>query len=227
MTDPLRMADVCSGIGGATRGYQRAGFNVTGVDINNFRDYCGDSFMRLDAVEFLYTYGKLYDFLHASPPCFAHSALTKGTNQGRTYRDIIPEVREALKWTGVPWVMENVAGAPIRHDLMLCGEMFGLGVIRHRYFEFGNMDPLPKRTDPRHRGRVAGWRHGEYFDGPYVAVYGDGGGKGSVADWQRAMGIDWTADKGGIARAIPPDYAQHIGSHVAGRIGRSQEAGVK
>ena len=25
-----------------------------------------------------------------------------------------------------PWVIENVSGAPVRADLMLCGAMFGL-----------------------------------------------------------------------------------------------------
>lgn len=58
------------------------------------------------------------------------------------------------------------------------------------------------------------WRHGEYFDGPYVAVYGEGGGKGSVAEWQSAMGIDWTDVRVEIAEAIPPAYAQHVGAQL-------------
>lgn len=118
---------------------------------------------------------------------------------------------------GLPYVIENVSGAKLRKDLTLCGEMFGLEVIRHRYFELGNwVMPQPKHIP--HRGRVQGYRHGEWFDGPYFAVYGDGGGKGSVADWQRAMGIDWTADKHELAEAIPPAYTQFIARRLRGML---------
>ena len=50
--------------------------------------------------------------------------------------------------------------------------------------------------------------------GPYVAVYGEGGGKGSVPQWQAAMGIDWTSDRRSIAEAIPPAYTEHIGRQL-------------
>ncbi|MGV9482005.1 DNA methylase, partial [Gordonia aichiensis] len=65
-----------------------------------------------------------------------------------------------------------------------------------------------------HRGRVRGWRHGKYHDGPYVAVYGDGGGKGSIDEWQAAMGIDWTDNREEIAEAIPPAYTEFIGRQI-------------
>jgi hypothetical protein len=104
-------------------------------------------------------------------------------------------------------------GAKIRKDVTLCGEMFGLEVLRHRHFELGGWSMKQPPHVP-HRGRVKGWRHGEYFDGPYFAVYGDGGGKGSVAEWQRAMGIDWTSDKVELAEAIPPAYTELIGREM-------------
>jgi hypothetical protein len=71
---------------------------------------------------------------------------------------------------------------------------------------------MPEPEHKPHRGRVAGWRHGEYFDGPYFAVYGLGGGKGTVAQWQTAMGIDWTTERHEIAEAIPPAYTEFIGA---------------
>jgi DNA (cytosine-5)-methyltransferase 1 len=111
-------------------------------------------------------------------------------------------------------VIENVAGAPIRRDLVLCGEMFGLSVIRHRFFELGGWT-ADRPEHRKHRGRVAGMRHGEWFTGPYFAVYGDGGGKGSVAQWQEAMGIDWTDVRKEIAEAIPPAYTEFIGHRFA------------
>jgi DNA (cytosine-5)-methyltransferase 1 len=81
-----------------------------------------------------------------------------------------------------------------------------------------------KATAPAHkphRGRVRGWRHGTYYDGPYVAVYGDGGGKGSVQEWQAAMGIDWTDDRKAIAEAIPPAFTEHIGRQLIVHLGES------
>ena len=109
-----------------------------------------------------------------------------------------------------PSIIENVAGAPIRKDLTLCGEMFGLAVIRHRYFELSGFS-MEQPAHIRHRGRVRGYRHGQWYDGPYVAVYGEGGGKGTVAEWQQAMGIDWTDNRKSIAEAIPPAYTEYIG----------------
>jgi hypothetical protein len=111
-------------------------------------------------------------------------------------------------------MIENVAGAPLRKDLMLCGEMFGLRVIRHRFFEFSDVRLAPVAVHKAHRGRVSGMRHGEWFEGPYYAVYGEGGGKGSVAEWREAMGIDWTWNRKSIAEAIPPAYSELIGKHL-------------
>ena len=126
--------------------------------------------------------------------------------------DLIPQTRELLDELGVPTVIENVQGAKVRRDLTLCGEMFGLDVIRHRYFECSF--PITQPGHVKHRGRVRGWRHGQYFDGPYVAVYGDGGGKGTVAQWQQAMGIDWTDVRLEIAEAIPPAYTEFVGRQL-------------
>ncbi|MEV0698604.1 DNA methylase [Saccharopolyspora sp. NPDC050389] len=196
--------------GGAGMGYHRAGFEVVGVDINPQPNYPFE-FHQADAVEFLAAHGHEFDAIHASPPCQAGCTLTAGTNKGRIYPQLIPATRDALVRTGRPWVIENVAGAPIRKDLMLCGEMFGLAVLRHRFFELGGWT-IPQPAHPQHRGRVSGMRHGKWFEGPYFAVYGEGGGKGTVAQWQQAMDITWTAVRKEIAEAIPPAYTEHIGA---------------
>jgi hypothetical protein len=104
----------------------------------------------------------------------------------------------------VPYVIENPAA---RADVVLCGEMFGLGVLRHRNMELGGWST----ERPAHRGYVRGWRHGVYRDGPYIAAYGNGGGKGEVSEIQRAMGIDWTDDRKELTEAIPPAYTEWIG----------------
>lgn len=212
---PLLLDAFCCA-GGASVGYHRAGWDVVGVDIEPQPNFPYE-FHRGDAIEFIKEHGHEFDAVHASPPCQASSALTKGTNQGRVYPQLIPDTREVLASLAVPTVIENVAGAPIRKDLRLCGEQFGLAVIRHRYFECTGWAPvsLPHR---KHRGRVQGWRHGEYFDGPYFAVHGEGGGKGSVAEWQKAMGISHTDVRKEIAEALPPAYAEYIGRQLLGAI---------
>ena len=207
-----RLLDLFCGAGGAGFGYHQAGFEVVGVDLRPMPNYPFE-FIQADALDYLAGHGMSFDAIHASPPCQASTALTKGTNQGREYPQLIPATRALLAYYQVPTVIENVQGSDLRRDLTLCGEMFGLNVIRHRYFEISGVD-IPQPEHRPHRGRVAGYRHGEWFDGPYFAVYGDGGGKGTVAQWQQAMGIDWTSVRKEIAESIPPAYAEYIGGYL-------------
>jgi hypothetical protein len=193
-------------------GYHRAGFDVIGVDINPQPNYPFE-FQQADALEFLRDNGTGFDAIHASPPCQASCNLTKGTNAGREYPQLIPPTREALARTGLPTVLENVQGSAVRRDLTLCGEMFGLGVIRHRYFEIRGVLVMQPQHIP-HRGRVAGYRHGTKYEGPYLAVYGRGGDKGTVAERREAMGIDWMTGLTELAEAIPPAYTKCIGGQL-------------
>ena len=207
-----RLVDLFSAAGGAARGYALAGFDVVGIDIVHQPEYPYE-FVLADAIDYLDALIEADDWtdidaIHASPPCQASCALTKGTNLGRVHPQLIPAVRERLARVPVPTVIENVQGSDLRRDLTLCGEMFGLGVLRHRYFECSF--PIEQPSHPKHRGRVRGWRHGRWFDGPYFAVYGEGGGKGTVEEWQRAMGIDWINERKSLAEAIPPAYTEYV-----------------
>lgn len=211
----LKLLDLYCCAGGAGVGYAWAGFDVTGVDIKAQPHYPYELLVA-DALQLLaerqtWIRGN-FAAVHASPPCQAHSALSKGNRLrfGHRYKDYVAATRYHLDGLGLPYVIENVAGAPIRHDVWLCGEMFGLGVVRHRFFELGNWS-MDQPAHVPHRGRVRGWRHGQWHDGPYVQVYGKGGDKGSVAEWQAAMGIDWTAVPKELTEAIPPAYTHHIG----------------
>jgi site-specific DNA-cytosine methylase len=208
----VKLLDLFCGAGGAGKGYMDAGFDVTGVDIEPQPDYPG-RFIQGDAIAFLANHGHEYQAIHASPPCQASSALTKGTNKGREYLKLIPATRALLALHDVPTVIENVQGSDLRRDLTLCGEMFGLGVIRHRYFETSGFTALPLEH-VKHRGRVAGWRHGVLHEGPYFQVYGAGGKKGTVAEWQVAMGIFHTSNRKSIAESIPPQYARFVGGQI-------------
>ncbi|MEU9230851.1 DNA methylase [Streptomyces subrutilus] len=211
--------------GGAAMGYHRAGFNVHGVDIVDRPRYPfpfrqGDA---LTVLAELIASGEIaaYSAIHTSPPCQDGCALTVGTNRamgwGRAHVQLIPELRTLLDATGLPYVIEQPNGkAPVRKDLSLCGEMFGLSVLRHRNFELGGWS-APQPVHKPHRGRVRGWRHGKYFDGPYVAAYGSGGGKATVAEMQQAMGIDWTDIREELTEAIPPAYSQWLGRALLAR----------
>lgn len=218
----------CSG--GATRGLQQAGFRVTGVDKVARPRYCGDRFVLADALTYLHRLirtGEVrrYVVIHTSPPCQDGCTLTAGTNRamgwGRDHVQLIPDLRRLLDRSGVPYVIEQPNGtAPVRKDITLCGEMFGLGVIRHRNFELGGWTTA-RPVHVKHRGRVRGWRHGVYYDGPYVAAYGDGGGKASVAEMQAAMGIDWTDVREELTEAIPPAYATWLGRAYLATVRRA------
>jgi hypothetical protein len=218
---PLRplLLDLYTCAGGIATGYHRAGFDVHGVDIvdrrnNPFPLTVADA---LEHLAHLIETGEIarYAFVHASPPCQDKCALTVGTNRSRgwggTHTDLVAPTRALLERTGLPYVIEQPNGrAEIRKDITLCGEMFGLGVIRHRNFELGGWTAPRPRHRP-HRGRVRGWRHGEFHDGPYVAAYGNGGGKPTVTELQTAMGITWTDVREELTEAVPPAFGEWLG----------------
>lgn len=236
MNDDPILLDLFCCAGGASTGYHRAGFRIFGVDKDAQPNY-PFGFHQGDALEVLRAllnggsivfesavmrpFGRMlqWDYItlsdivaiHASPPCQGYTSLK--AVHGNEWPLLIEPVRELLAQTGLPYIIENVQGAPVRRDLTLCGEMFGLRVLRHRYFELGGWTATPAAHMP-HRGRVAGWRHGNYYDGPYFAVYGNGGGKGTVEEWKQALGIDWTDDRHELSEAIPPAYTEFIGRQL-------------
>jgi DNA (cytosine-5)-methyltransferase 1 len=218
-----KLLDLFAGAGGAGKGYMDAGFDVTGIDIEPQPDYPG-TFIQGDALTYLAAHHQEFDAIHASPPCQASTALTKGTNKGKLYINLIPATREMFAQLNKPTIIENVQGSDLRRDLTLCGEMFGLAVIRHRYFELGGWSAVPLEHK-KHRGRTRGWRHGVYYDGPYWQVYGQGGGKGTVAEWQDAMGMHHTSNRKSIAEAIPPAFAQYVGGQLMNELRKEAKVG--
>jgi DNA (cytosine-5)-methyltransferase 1 len=189
MTRPL-LLDLFCGAGGAAMGYHRAGFDVVGVDIEPQPHYPFE-FVQADALTFPLDG---FDAIHASPPCQAYSWSARRWDIERA--DLVMPTRARLR--GVPYVIENVVGAPL---------LFGLEVIRHRLFE-SNV-PMVEPFHPRHRGTVK--------DGTYVTVAGHGGdnikGRGGRAAKQTAMGIDWMDDVE-LNQAIPPAYTEWIGRRL-------------
>lgn len=137
--DKPRLLDLFCGAGGCSEGYVRAGFEVTGVDIMPQKSY-PYRFVQADALDYVKHLGHFYDAIHASPPCQAFSVL-KNMRHSKKHPNLVPQTRAALIQSGKPYVIENVPGAPLRADIMLCGTMFGLKtpcgaeLRRHRIFE--------------------------------------------------------------------------------------------
>jgi DNA (cytosine-5)-methyltransferase 1 len=204
-------------------GYWQAGFDVTGVDIVPRPRY-PFPFVQADAIDYVREHGQDFDLVHASPPCQAYCTLTKGTHRDRenTHPELYEPIRDALLAVGVPWVIENPAARP---DVVLCGTQFGLPILRHRNFEVGGWFPLA-HPHTRHAGRVRGWRHGTYYEGPYFAAYGNGGGKADVPELQAALGIDWTDHRDELVEAIPPAYTRFLGEQAAAQLSAKEMAAV-
>ena len=228
-----RALDLFCGAGGATKGLQRAGFHVTGVDIKPQPRYCGDEFHQADALTFPL---EGFDFIWASPPCQAYSIL-RHLQGGKEYPDLVEPTRQRLIKSGTPWVIENVEGAPLGASgflIMLCGTMFGLGtpsgsaeLRRHRLFETSFSIPLRPACQhgsgvisvhgdhPRDRRRkvitvVEHTPQTNVVRNRDRATY-------SVQEALAAMGIDWMTMKG-LSQAIPPAYSEFIGRQIIDQL---------
>ncbi len=198
-------------------GYSCAGFEVVGVDIKPQPHYPFE-FHRADALEYPLDG---FDVIHASPPCQAYSVLRRA-NPDAEYPDLIVPTRARLVASGLPWVMENVPGAPLSHLLVLCGSMFGLGagerqLRRHRWFE----TTVAMFSPPcYHQGEAIGVYGGgpvgryTFENGAKKDYYNRRGGyQGTVAEKQEAMDIDWMSAPE-MNQAIPPAYTEYIGSRL-------------
>ena len=218
-----RAIDLFCCAGGASVGLHRAGFDVTGVDIEPQPNYPFACF-HMDALAFPLRYGPApgragYDFVWASPPCQKFCALNTREDLSH-YPDLIAPVRAKLLASGIPFVIENVPGAPVRHDLMLCGAMFGLPSYPHRYFECSF--PIEQPLHPKHAVRVN--RRGEnrrkhWANGGFITITGDVG----TYCGPEAMGIDWMTGNE-MSEAIPPAYAEYIGRAALGHFTIARQA---
>lgn len=215
-----RLLDLFCGAGGMTKGYQRAGFHVVGVDFSSQPRYCGDEFVQADALTFPL---KGFDAIAASPPCQRYSALrTTSASRGAAHPDLVGPVRDRIQAAGLPYVIENVVGAPLQDPVLLCGSMFGLGVAgrqlrRHRLFE-ASFPILTPRC--RHEGMAVG----VYGGGP-TGVNGPnrrGAWQGTAEESRQAMGIGWMT-KAELNNAIPPAYGEFVGEQLMRHLGWSSD----
>jgi DNA (cytosine-5)-methyltransferase 1 len=210
----LKILDLFCCAGGAGLGYSQAGFEVVGVDIDPQPNY-PFKFIQADALTLDAKFIASFDAVHASPPCQSYSDLAKRNGNADKWPRLIEPVRDMLKRSGLPYVIENVDGAPLENPVVLCGTMFpGLRVIRHRLFEANfqilapphGKHPKVHTWDKRksHFGKTDEWKD-------FVQV--TGGGNCTIAAAREAMGINWMT-KNEINEAIPPAYTRLIGEQL-------------
>ena len=197
-------------------GYYRAGFEVIGVDKEPQPRY-PFQFVKADVLELLA--GDRWDFydrvivIHASPPCQFGTVYGNNKNHVRAdHPNLIPDTRELLQATGLPYVIENVEGA--RNHLIdpvkICGTGLGIRVRRHRYFETN----WPLEGVPCDHGRFTDRIFPGSSNRPNGRTVMNVGEYRVPLETQReVMEMPW-ADLYGISQAIPPAYTEFIGKQL-------------
>jgi DNA (cytosine-5)-methyltransferase 1 len=213
----MRLLDLFCKAGGAAVGYHRAGFDeIVGIDIEPQKRYPFE-FVQCDALEYVRDHWMEFDAIHASPPCQAYSISKHIHQPKKVHPDLVSPTRVMLERSGLPWVIENVPGSPLKAgpQAFLCGLQFGLRVLRHRFFEtsFHLMTP----SHPMHpKGNLTNSRDG-YSTGEtgFVCAAGNNFSRARGAE---AMGIDWPMTREEVANAIPPAYTEYIGRQLLDHI---------
>jgi DNA (cytosine-5)-methyltransferase 1 len=219
MNKPV-LLDIGCRQGGATRGYQQAGFYVIGVDIEPQPRYIGDEFIQADGLKILSQVARdgylgvrgdeiTVSAVHTSWPCQGYTECQR--IQGREHPKLIEPGRELLNATGLPYVQENVDSTETRAIMIdpvtLCGTMFGLRTYRHRLFE-SNI-PISVPSHPDHAAQQVKMGR-PLIEGDFYQAVGNFSG---VDYARRDMGVDWMTREG-IRECIPPAYAEHVGRQV-------------
>lgn len=206
-------------------GYHLAGFDVVGVDIDPQPNY-PFIYDQGDALQVLRDFMDRgiggFDAIHASPPCQGYTGwqnITAARGGQNTHPRLVEPLRALLMATRLPYVIENVPNAPLHTGMVLCGTSFGLGVQRHRKFESNRL--LMGQPTCQHTGNEIGV-YGK-LDGRRLFTRKDGTelhNPSSLAEAQRAMGIDWmTWDE--LREAIPPAYTAWIGAQLIEQLERA------
>lgn len=203
----MKLLDLyCCG-GGAGYGYELAGFDVTGVDIEPQPKHRG-KFIQADAIEYLRNNYQNFDVIHASPPCQAYSlASMQFRKDGKEYVDMIEITRNELTKTGKPYIIENVPGSPLINPIELCGAMFGLRTYRHRLFE-SNLN-IKAPDHPKHIAKNCKMGR-KPKEGEFIQYVGHFSGVKIVQDM---TGLHWLGQQE-LAQSIPPQYTEYIGKQV-------------
>jgi DNA (cytosine-5)-methyltransferase 1 len=201
----------------AADGYYAAGFDeIVGIDINPQPHYPYE-FWQADVMSWLNANSLTgFDAIHASPPCQAHTRakhLRKAQGGESKYPDLLTPVLQLLTDVDIPWVVENVPGAPGMDTAVIeCGSAYGLGVRRHRLFH-SNVWLVGSGCDHKAQGRPWGVYHVMNDQVPQ-------GGR-TVLNLQQGwevMGVKREIPWNSLKEGFPPAYTQHVGSQLVEAI---------
>lgn len=230
-----RLLEGCACEGGATAGYQRAGWHVTAVDLdeNRLKYNPADDVVHGDAIAYLLEHADEFDAVHFSPNCQWYTrGRAKDRGKPTKWERSIPTFRDAAVASGLPYVIENVrdAGWDMNNPVELCGCMFDLSTVdtdgvtihlqRLRLFETNWNLTAPRPCDHSSHEWVAGAYGGARRD-KYEAKYVRRGGyvPASKDVVKALLGVEHSMTWRGLFECIPPQYATHVGAQLIQRIG--------
>ena len=220
----MKVLDLFCGAGMAADGYSQAGFEVVGWDIKKqpnypFEFHNGSALDVLGDTEYL----RSFDLIHASPPCQAHTRAKhlRDAQGGKSkFGDLLTPTLELLQKTDVPWVVENVQGAPGMNGAVVeCGSAYGLKVRRHRLF-LASFPLVGSGCRHREQGKPIGVYHvmGDTCRGVCKKtgklVIGGSTAK-TVEEGRVAMGVDRPISWNELKEGFPPAYTKHVGEQAA------------
>jgi DNA (cytosine-5)-methyltransferase 1 len=125
-----------------------------------------------------------------------------------------------LRTYEVPWVVENVVGAPGMKDAVVeCGSAYGLKVRRHRLF-LASFPLIGSGCRHAEQGKPVGVYHvmGDTCKGfckkTGKTVIGGSTAK-TVAEGLHAMGVSRDLSWEELKEGFPPAYTEHVGRQAA------------
>jgi DNA (cytosine-5)-methyltransferase 1 len=140
-----------------------------------------------------------------------------------------------LRAIGLPYVIENVVGAPLVSPITLCGTMFDLKTSdtdgrplvlkRHRLFESNMLllQPACRCREYKQLGaKVGGVYGGGSSDRNHAEQVRRGGYTPAGQVRRELMGIEWTTINE-LSQAIPPAYTEFIGRQLLDFLGAALE----
>lgn len=215
----LLIIDLFCGAGGAAMGLHQAlkehgiEHKIWGIDLKDLEEIYPFNFIQGNVFDFPMEFYQLFDFGWFSPPCQPYSTITRTVikreqNRGNPnyapeklsekYPRLIGKTRTILKKAKISGVIENVVGAPLREDLILCGTMFNLETFRHRVFEIhGFTCYQPKHPSHKNKKCIMVVTKQQKKEEPFDVCC-------------NALGIWWMDSFSTLGEAIPPAYSKYI-----------------
>lgn len=213
----FRGLDLGCGVGISTDGYINAGFSMTGIDTNpEVGKFYPGEFQCRDMLDVSIEEMRGYDFIHGGPPCQRWSKMTLcRPGLAEQYPDLITPMRPRLEEAGVPYVIENVEGAPLEGATWLCAWTFGYELYRHRGFEPGNGLVIPPMRHRPHTMRAS--KAGHWVEGTVMSIAGH---VAPIARARALMAVSRYVPREHLKEAAPAYMTAYVAAHAMAYLSR-------